>query len=146
MDIRSRVSLFIQLNSTCMHKSCTGFLTSVKLKAAATAVASDPHRGRTLSKTTGQYSTSELAKACYKMKLLLIFLDVVAATFALPNSANERHPLPYLLPLNAALHHSIPMRSNLARPFKQNFFKAGQVYLNNIFPSAINYGSTPGNN
>ena len=63
------------------------FLDMESVKATAAALASDLHWGRTLSKTTGQYSTSEPAKACYKMKLLLIFLAVVAVTFALPNSA-----------------------------------------------------------
>ena len=122
----------------CTRVSWHGPCTSVRVKykkAAAEAVVSDPHRRRTFSKTTGQYSASEPAKryaqidqdgihapgmtiltvvieetlstllqllrlhfkdSCRKMKLLLIFFAVVAVTFAWPNSANERHPLPYL--------------------------------------------------
>ena len=85
------------------------------------------------------------------MKSLLIFLAMVAATFAWPtNSADERHPAPNPLPFNvpqylyedintniaAKKHHRHPDHSHQG----QNVFKAGRIYLilgnNNLFLTA----------
>ena len=81
------------------------------------------------------------------MKSLLIFLAIVAATFSLPNSANERHPSPNLSPFNAPWYLNENIDTNKAasqaQPRRQDVFKAGRIYLmlgnNNLFLAALDH-------
>ena len=94
---------------------------------------------------------------CYKMKSLVIFLAVVAATFAWPNLVDEQRPAPNSSPFRPPWYLNKNINSNKAAK-EQHFhkhggwdvFEAGQIYLilgnNNLFLSAINYGGTGGEN
>ena len=131
-----------------MHKGYTGFLTwplyKREINSQQLQLLHQIHaKEEVSSKTTGQYSTPEPAKACYKMKLLLIFLAVVAATFALPDSTDEWHPLPNLSPLNAPWYYNEAANQAYARPSLGNIFQPGRIYLmlgnNNLFLASINH-------